>query len=164
MLTKQQFDVLAMIAQAGTVEQIAADTGLTLDEVQTVLQELSAAGWVQDQHITDKGNAMLAPYQVKRAVIIAAGFGSRLVPITLNTPKPLVRVDGVRIIDRLIKALLAADITEIYVVRGYLGTQFDDLLYQFPQIKFIENPRYNESNNISSVLAAKDYLAGAYIM
>ena len=107
--------------------------------------------------------AKLEPYRVKRAVFIAAGFGLRMAPITLNTPKPLVRVKGVRIIDRLIDACLAADIQEIYIVRGYLGEQFDQLLAKYPMLKFIDNDLYQEANNISSALAAKDLLANAYV-
>jgi NDP-sugar pyrophosphorylase family protein len=63
----------------------------------------------------------MEPHKAKRAVFIAAGFGTRLVPITLNTPKPLVRVHGERIIDSLIDACLEAGIEEIYIVRGYLA-------------------------------------------
>ena len=84
-------------------------------------------------------------------------------PITLNTPKPLVRVHGVRIIDRLIDACLAAGINEIYIVRGYLSELFDQLFYKYPMIKFIENPMYNEANSISSALAARDFLSNAYV-
>ena len=84
-------------------------------------------------------------------------------PITFNTPKPLIRVHGVRIIDRLIEACLEAGINEIYIVRGYLGELFDQLLYKFPMIKFLENPMYNEANNISSVLVARYMLSNAYV-
>ena len=101
---------------------------------------------------------------MKRAVFVAAGFGSRLVPITLNTPKPLVRVKGVRMIDTLLDAVVAAGIEEILIVRGYLGEQFDQLLYKYPNIKFIENPLYNEANNISSALLARDLLQNAYVL
>ena len=86
----------------------------------------------------------LEPYRAKRAIFIAAGFGSRMVPITFNTPKPLVRVHGQRIIDGLIDACLEAGINEIYIVRGYLAEQFDQLLYKYPMIRFLENPVYNE--------------------
>lgn len=109
------------------------------------------------------GLEALEPYRVKRAVLIAAGFGSRLVPITLNTPKPLIRVHGRRIIDSLLDAVYAAGIDEVYVVRGYLAEQFDQLLYKYPDLKFIENPFYNEANNISSAVAAKDLLQNAYV-
>lgn len=56
---------------------------------------------------------------------MAAGFGSRMLPITVNTPKPMVRVNGIRIIDTLIDALLKAHIEEIYIVRGYLAEEFE---------------------------------------
>ena len=168
MLTKRQFDILEIMASSKEAvlsqRDIAKNMAVSVGTVNTVLSELSADGLVKNGQITAEGLLALEPYRVKRAVIIAAGFGSRMVPITLNTPKPLVRVDGVRIIDRIIDALHAADIQEIYVVRGYLATQFDDLLYKFPDIKFIENPAYNEGNNIGSILAAKDHLTEAYVL
>ena len=104
----------------------------------------------------------LEPYRARRAVFFAAGFGSRMLPITVNTPKPLVRVHGKRIIDRLIDAVLAAGIEEIYVVRGYLAEEFDQLLRSSP-IRFIDNPRYAETNNISSAVLAKDLFENAYV-
>ena len=128
-----------------------------------VLKELVSLGLVKDSAITNEGTSALEPYRVRRAVFIAAGFGTRLVPITFNTPKPLVRVHGVRIIDRLIDACLEAGINEIYVVRGYLGELFDQLLYKYPMIKFLENPVYNEANNISSALVARYMLSNAYV-
>lgn len=105
----------------------------------------------------------LEPYRARRAVFFAAGFGSRMLPITVNTPKPLVRVHGKRIIDRLIDAVLAAGIEEIYVVRGYLAEEFDQLLRTYPMIRFIDNPRYAETNNISSAVLAKDLFENAYV-
>lgn len=112
---------------------------------------------------TDAELTALEPYRAQRVVFIAAGFGSRMVPITLNTPKPLVRVHGQRIIDGLLDACLAAGIEEIYIVRGYLAEQFDQLLYKYPMIHFIENPLYNEANNISSALLARYLLSNAYV-
>ena len=76
----------------------------------------------------------------------------------------MVRVHGIRIIDRLIDACLAADIQDIYIVRGYLGETFDQLLYKYPMIKFIENPMYNEANNISSALVARYLIPNAYVL
>jgi CTP:phosphocholine cytidylyltransferase-like protein len=125
---------------------------------------LGEAGFTGRQGITDQGLEALEPFRVKRAVFIAAGFGSRLVPITLNTPKPLVRVKGVRIIDTLLDAVKAAGIGEIIIVRGYLGEQFDQLLYKYPGIKFLENPSYNESNNISSAMCVRYQLQNAYVL
>lgn len=86
---------------------------------------------------------------------MAAGFGSRLVPVTLNTPKPLILVHGKKIIETLLDAVIEAGIQDITIVRGYLGEQFDVLLKKYPMIKFVSNPIYNESNNISSAYAIK---------
>lgn len=167
MITKKQFDVLEFLTEhSGKVSQrsIAQGTGLSVGAVNKLMAELSEMDCVADGIITEQGYNVLKPYRVKRAIFIAAGFGSRLAPITFNTPKPLVRVKGQRIIDALIDAVLAQGINEIYVVRGYLGEQFDQLLYKYPMIKFIENPVYNEANNISSMYCASYLLKNAYVL
>jgi CTP:phosphocholine cytidylyltransferase-like protein len=128
------------------------------------LANLTETGLISQNKITTKGIQALEPYRVKRAIFIAAGFGSRLVPITLNTPKPLVRVKGVRIIDTLLDAVINAGIPEIIIVRGYLGEQFDQLLYKYPVITFLENPLYNEANNISSAMCVRYQLQNAYVL
>lgn len=165
-LTRKQFDILEVLAtnkESLTQRQLEDITGHSLGTVNRVLKELTELGFVEDRKITNSGVNALEPYRAKRAIFIAAGFGTRLVPITFNTPKPLVRVRGVRIIDRLIDACLEAGINEIYIVRGYLGELFDQLLYKYPMIKFLENPVYNEANNISSSLVARYMLSNAYV-
>ena len=165
-LTRKQFDVLEALATSNeslTQRQLEEKTGHSLGTVNRILKELSEVGYVENSTITNSGVNALEPYRAKRAIFIAAGFGTRLVPITFNTPKPLVRVHGVRIIDRLIDACLQAGINEIYIVRGYLGELFDQLLYKYPMIKFLENPVYNEANNISSSLVARYMLSNAYV-
>lgn len=102
--------------------------------------------------------------KVRRAIIMAAGIGSRLRPITLHTPKPLVKVQGVRMIDTVLRGLLEQGITEIYIVVGYRKEQFAALKRDYPQIKLIENPYYAECNNISSLFAARDHLEDAMIL
>lgn len=166
-LTKRQFDVLAALEDERdglSQRKLASSIGVSPASVNKVISELVELGCVSDGKITPKGVDALEPYRVKRAVFIAAGFGSRLVPITLNTPKPLVRVGGKRIIDSLLDAVVAAGIEEIYVVRGYLAEQFDVLLKKYPNIRFIENPAYNEANNISSLECARFLLDNAYVL
>jgi CTP:phosphocholine cytidylyltransferase-like protein len=137
---------------------------MSVGSAKRTISALTDAGLLNNGKITEQGYSALEPYRVKRAVFIAAGFGSRLVPITLNTPKPLVRVNGKRMIDTMLDAVVAAGIEEIVIVRGYLGEQFDQLLYKYPNIKFINNPLYNEANNISSALLARDLLQNAYVL
>lgn len=100
---------------------------------------------------------------VKRAVIVAAGEGKRMRPVTLDTPKSLVRVNGVRLIDTVLRGLLANGIGEIYIVVGYLKEQFKVLEREYPGVTLIENPWYDSCNNISSLYAAREHLEDAII-
>lgn len=164
--SRKQFDVLVALAEkreAMTQRELENDTGYSLGTVNRIIKELAECEYINDGEITGRGLEALEPYRVKRAIFIAAGFGTRLVPITFNTPKPLVRVHGNRIIDSLIDACLQAGINEIYIVRGYLAEQFDQLLYKYPMVKFLENPIYNEANNISSSMVARYMLSNAYV-
>lgn len=102
--------------------------------------------------------------QVKRAIIMAAGTGTRMRPVTLHTPKPMISVNGVRMIDTVIQALHANHITEIYVVVGYRKEQFQPLTQQYPGLTLIENPYYDTCNNISSLYMARAYLEDAMIL
>ena len=166
-LTRKQFDILEALATSKTVltqRQLEEMVDYSLGTINRTLKELNSSNFVVNGMITEKGFEALEPYRAKRAIFIAAGFGSRMVPITLNTPKPLVRVQGKRIIDGLIDACLEAGINDIYVVRGYLAEQFDQLLYKYPMLKFLENPIYNEANNIASSMCARYLLSSAYVL
>lgn len=103
-------------------------------------------------------------HKVKRAIIMAAGIGKRMQPVTLTTPKPLVEVNGVRIIDTIIDALHANDINEIYVVVGYLKEQFAVLNEKYNDLTFIENPFYATCNNIASLYVAREHLDDVIIL
>jgi CTP:phosphocholine cytidylyltransferase-like protein len=166
MLSFKEFEVLRIMEASKeklTQRELAEESGFSLGTVNTTVTQLEEKGFLVDGVITQEGLAALEPYRVKKAIFIAAGFGSRMVPITLNTPKPLVRVKGKRIIDTILDAVVAAGIEEIYIVRGYLSEQFDQLLYKYPTIKFIENPAYNEANNISSVMCVRYLLSNSYV-
>ncbi len=164
MITRRLFDALSALATMDDTDQDAGHCNDPSGVMDDVMMELQTMGFVRDGRITADGLKALEPYRVRRAIFIAAGFGSRLVPITINTPKPLVRVNGERIIDTLIDACLGAGIDEIYIVRGYLGEQFDQLLYKYPMIRFIDNVAYDRSNNISSALCAKSLLGNSYVL
>ena len=102
--------------------------------------------------------------KVKRAIIMAAGYGTRLRPITLSTPKPLIKVNGIRMIESVIEALLKNDIREIYVETGYLAEKFDFLEEKYSEVTLIYNPYYSKYNNISSLYVARDHLKDVIIL
>ena len=167
-MTRKEFLVLTFLekAEKKPSQRIIADgVGVSVGTVNKILLSMRERNWVDDKlTVTDEGYEALEPYRVKRLIFLAAGLGDRLLPITINTPKPLIRVRGTRIIDTAIDAALAIGIEEIYIVRGYLSEQFDQLLSKYPQIKFIENPAYNETNNISSAMLVRHLMQNAYVM
>ena len=167
-LTLNQFEVLVLIERTKeklSQRAISKEINLSLGTINKVISELLELNAIDsDNKITEKGLKILEPYKVKRAIFLAAGFGSRMVPLTFNTPKPLIRVHGVRMIETLLDAVVEAGIEEIYIVRGYLGEQFEVLLHKYPNIKFIDNKIYNEANNISSAYMIKDILENAYVL
>ena len=160
-LTKEEFNVIKDITLCDNITDNTTNESLKKHGLS--FKEMEAKGLLDEKGITQKGKDELENYTVKRAIFMAAGFGSRLKPITINTPKPLVRVNGKRIIDGLIDACLENGIEEIYIVTGYLGEQFEQLLHKYPMIKFINNKIFNEANNISSALCMKDLLENAYV-
>ena len=172
-LTSLEFEILVKIernrdvkfSQRELAKDLSVSTGTINKTIKDLLvKELIISEETSKYELTLKGYEWLEPYRVKKAIFMAAGFGSRMVPVTLNTPKPLIQVHGKRIIETLLDAVLDAGIQDITIVRGYLGEQFDVLLNRYPMIKFVENPIYNEANNISSAYVVKNMLENAYVL
>ena len=167
-LTINQFEVLVSIEKNKkklSQRDISRETKLALGTVNKIISELLDSNLIdKENNITESGIKALEPFRVKRAIFLAAGFGSRLVPITLNTPKPMVLVNGKRIIETLLDAVEKAEIEEIYIVTGYLSEQFEILKKKYPQIKFVENKLYNEANNISSAYLIRNLIKNAYVL
>ena len=170
-MTRYQFELLAYLERAGAGDyplRALSDT-LTISggEVSRCLEHLAGEKWITRDgdalSVTRAGLDALEPYRVKRAVILAAGFGSRMMPATADRPKPLVTVNGVRILDTLLDALTAVGIRDITVVRGYKKECFDALLEKYPFLTLVDNDIYNQTNNISSVMAVLDKIDGCYL-
>ncbi len=171
-LNKYQFSILTFLEKHGkgkyTQRELSDMLTISLGTINRELNFCTELGYVQvdvkgDMSITEKGLLVLEPYRVRKAIILAAGFGSRMAPVTLDIPKPLVKVNGTRIIDTLLDALVEKGITNVLIVRGYKKEQFDQLLEKYPFVKFVDNEEYNVTNNISSAMKALDYMERCYI-
>lgn len=170
-MNRYQFELLTYLeshgAQAYSMRTLVDTLKISGTVIGESLEALCREGLVDRQGetlcVTERGLAALEPYRVKKAVILAAGFGSRMMPATADRPKPLVTVNGVRIIDTLLDALVAVGIRDITLVRGYKKERFDDILGKYPFLKLVDNDIYDETNNISSVMAVLEELDGCYL-
>ena len=171
-LNRFQFDILTYFEKNGKkrcTQRFLSDTlKISVGTVNKTLDDLKEMGALQvsvnlEISITEEGLKLLEPYRVRKAIVFAAGFGSRMAPVTLNTPKPLVEVNGVRIIDTLLDALVEKGIKNITIVRGYKKEKFDELLEKYPFLTFVDNPDFNVTNNISSAVAIADIIDRCYI-
>lgn len=102
--------------------------------------------------------------EIENAIIMAAGLGTRMRPLTYKTPKPLIRVAGKPMVESVIEGLHQNGIYDISIVVGYLAEQFNYLGEKYPEVKLINNPYYNQYNNISSLYVARNELKNTVIL
>ena len=143
-----------------TQRALASRVRTSLGSVNALLSEAKSAGLLkEDTTLTPAGQDYLEPFRVDGAVILAAGFGSRFVPLTYERPKGLLKVNGERMIERQLRQLHEVGITDITLVVGYLKEAFEYLIDLYG-VKLLYNPDYATMNNISSVYRAAQLFEG----
>lgn len=158
-----EFNILCEVYKEGGTDplKIAVKTGCNLNQVSGTIVRLQEKGWI-DSGITEQGYKELQQYKVDNAIIMAAGFGLRSLPLSRIVPKGLYEIKGEILIERQIRQLKEAGIGQIIVVVGYLKEKFDYLKEKYHVI-IVENEDYYRYNNISSLYAAREYLKRSYI-
>ncbi len=150
-----------------TQRELALRLNISLGSTNKYIHELEEQHYLKVSDIgystTEEGAAFLENYRVDNAVIIAAGFGSRFVPLTYETPKGLLEVFGERMIERQIKQLHEAGIRDITIMVGYLKEKFDYLIDKY-DVKLIYNPEYSNKNTLATLWHARHLLKNTYIL
>lgn len=166
MMNIQECDILCALRAAPYAGQrlLAEASGHSLGVVNRCLKRLTQAGYLDGRfQLTPLAHEAFARGAPKRAVILAAGFGMRMVPINMETPKAFLEVGGEPLIERLIRQLHEAGVREITVVVGYMKERFEYLIDDFG-VRLAVNPDYAVKNNLHSLALAADRLSNSYII
>ena len=165
-MNKQEFDVLRTLLIEPFINQrvLSEVSGHSLGVVNRSLKSLKDQGYIDDTVcLTSKAIRELEMKAPKNAIILAAGFGMRMVPINLTSPKAMLEVNGEPLIERTIKQLHKAGIRDITIVVGFMKEKFDYLIDEYG-VKLVVNPDYASKNNLSSLALVADRITNTYIV
>ena len=172
-MKRRYFQIIKLMKEneAITQREIARDLKISLAYVNKILFSMEMDGFLRSEgtfpilkrFLTEKAYTDYEECKVDNAIIMAAGFGSRFVPLTYAIPKGLLEVFGERMIERQIKQLHEVGIKDITVVVGYLKDTFEYLIDKYG-VKLLFNPDYKEKNNLSTLYHARHLLKNTYIL
>ena len=162
----QELDILNALLTAPYVSQrqLAETSGHSLGMVNRCLKNLAAEGFItEDMHPSEAAHVLARSTSPRNAVILAAGFGMRMVPINTETPKGLLEVEGEPLIERLIRQLQEVGIRDIAVVVGFMKEHYEYLMDDFG-VDLVVNADYAGKNNLHSLALAASRLGNTYVV
>lgn len=163
-MNKNEFLLKIIKNKYANQRELANSLNLSLGKVNKLINEFQNENYLNDDYsITSKTNKLLKENQPNKAIILAAGQGFRMIPINREMNKALIDVKGEVLIERLIKQLHEANITDITIVVGYMKETFEYLIDKF-NVKLVVNKEYSTSNNLHSLYHVKNNLENCYII
>ena len=162
----QTADILLALSKHPDARQrdLARLANCAVGTVNKEIQFLQMSGFISAANrLTEKADEFLKKGRPRTAVILAAGFGMRMVPINFETPKAFLEVRGEKLIERQIRQLRDAGIREIHIVVGFMKERFEYLMDQYG-VDLIVNPEYAVKNNLHSLYLARNYLSNCYVV
>lgn len=165
-MNKQEKDILNKLFMEPYVNQrvLSEMTGHSLGIVNRSISQLLKEGFINEEmHPTLKAKEYFERHKTKNAIILAAGFGMRMVPINMEVPKGLIEVGGETLIERIIKQLHERGIQEIYIVVGFMKEKYEYLIDKYG-VELVVNPEYAKKNNMFSLKLVQQHLANSYII
>lgn len=165
-MNNYDYDILKTIRINSVVNQrdLSNATGYSLGTVNKSVKNLMDNGFLtSEMALTSKARFLINERKPKNAIILAAGYGMRMVPINTETPKALLEVNGETLIERQIKQLHEKGINKIYVVVGFMKEKLEYLIDDYG-VELIVNPEYGIKNNLVSLFLANKYIDNAYVI
>lgn len=165
-MNKQEKDILKILMTKKFKNQrmLSEESGHSLGIVNRSIKELIKENYLnKNMCLTKKAMLEYKEKAPKRAIILAAGFGMRMVPINTEIPKGLLEIDGEPLIERIIKQLHTIGIKEIYIVVGFLKEQYEYLIDKY-EVELVVNSDYANKNNLHSLKLVKEHLENAYVI
>ena len=143
---------------------LAEGTGYSLGVVNRAIHELRHNGMIDnDMRLSVAANDWIQSQSPQNAIILAAGFGMRMIPINQTVPKAMIEVNGEKFIDRLIRQLNEVGITDITIVVGYMKDQLEYLIDDYG-VDLVYNRDYQKKNNLHSLSIVRDRINNTYII
>ena len=165
-MNKQEMDILSVLLKEPFINQriLSELTGHSLGMVNKSIKSLIKKGYLDEEvRLTSKSKEAFQKSIPKNAIILAAGFGMRMVPINLETPKSLLEINGETLIERIIKQLHEVGIEKIYIIVGFLKERFEYLIDEY-NVELIVNNEYAKKNNLHSLALIADQISNTYII
>lgn len=162
----QEYEIMNNILeyQYGNQRAVAKRLGYSVGKVNQSLKALIKEGYLNEKkEITEKALKELKEKKPKNAVILAAGYGMRMVPINVEVPKGLLEIKGEPLIERLICQLHEVGVSEIDIVVGFMKEQYEYLIDKY-HVNLIFNKDYMTKNNLHSLCKVADKLGNTYII
>lgn len=166
MLSKQDSDILYSLFLEPFVNQriLAEVSGHSLGVVNKSLKKMIKNGYLDEEvRLTSRSRDLFKDATPLNAIIMAAGFGMRMVPINTETPKALLEVNGETLIERLIRQLHEVDIIDITIIVGFMKDSFEYLIDEYG-VRLVYNENYGEKNNIASLDLVREKISNTYIL
>lgn len=165
-MNKQEIEVLKLLKTNSfcTQRDLANKSGYSLGNINTILKELNSQNLItKDFTLTSNSESLFLQNKPSNAIILAAGYGMRMVPINTETPKGLIQINGEPLIERQIKQLQESGITDITIVVGFMKEAYEYLMDKY-NIKLTVNNAYAEKNNLHSLTLVSKKICNTYIV
>ncbi|MBR3126066.1 MAG: NTP transferase domain-containing protein [Mogibacterium sp.] len=165
-MNKQEYDILRTIVDYSYTNQriLAELSGHSLGVVNKSLKRLTECGYLDEQaHLTMRSRELFQSRKPRNAIILAAGFGMRMVPINMTTPKAFLEVNGERLIERVIRQLHDVGVKDITVVVGFMKDHFEYLIDEYG-VSLSYSADYASTNSLHSLSLVADKIDNTYII